>query len=279
MATVPNDLLDRIRNLERQVRELAGRAQTRPALNEIREGNVRITEGGQLVVIPPGKDFSTFTVGEWPDGSYGTVLRRFDGSYALTVEGEAEDRGTWRLWSRDLAAPDRILVMDDRHSDRFLGRPWLPLGLNPTAEQASSSDQWRYAWVGGAPAHNAVAVLKLSTFAEAGGAVRVTMLPAGGAPVTVDEWEVPAGKWTGRTIERPLHGVRFLDYLGWQVTHRSAKKGKAIETRLFAGYGRNTFSAAEAPDAPAGENGDTKNKPDPRLAVETGDTTKTDKSA
>lgn len=128
---------------------------------------MRITEGGQLVVVPPGKEFSTFTVGEWPDGSFGTVTRRMDGTYALTVEGEKEDRGTWRLWSRDLAAPDRILVMDDRHSDRFLGRPWLPLGLNPTADQSSTSDQWRYAWVGGAPAHNAVAVFKLSTLAEA----------------------------------------------------------------------------------------------------------------
>ncbi|MER0481579.1 hypothetical protein ABR737_25130 [Streptomyces sp. Edi2] len=271
MATVPNDLLDRIRDLERKVRELAGRAQTRPAMDEIREGDVRITEGGQLVVTPPGKTFSTFTVGEWPDGSYGTVLRRFDGTFALTVEGEKEDRGTWRLWSRDLASPDRILVMDDRHSDRFLGRPWLPLGLHPTADQSSTSDQWRYAWVGGAPAHNAVAVLKLSTLAEAGGTVRVRMLPEGGKPVTVDEWEVPAGKWTARTIQRPLHGVGFLDHLGWQIEHRSAKARKPIETRLFAAHGRNTFAAAEAPDAPAGEAADASSKPDPRLAVETDD--------
>ncbi|MCR8576153.1 hypothetical protein [Streptomyces sp. Isolate_219] len=271
MATVPNDLLDRIRDLERKVRELAGRAQTRPAMDEIREGDVKITEGGQLTVTPPGKDYSTFVIGQWPDGSYGTVLRRFDGSFALTVEGEKEDRGTWRLWSRDLASPDRILVMDDRHSDRFLGRPWLPLGLSPTADQSSTSDQWRYAWVGGAPAHNAVAVLKVSTLAEAGGTVRVRMLPEGGKPVTVDEWEVPAGKWTARTIQHPLHGVGFLDHLGWQIEHRSGKARKPIETRLFAAHGRNTFAAAEAPDAPAGEAADASSKPDPRLAVETDD--------
>ncbi|MGW9041256.1 hypothetical protein ACWGQL_01620 [Streptomyces lydicus] len=271
MATVPNDLLDRIRAIERQLRELAGRAQTRPALDEIREGDVKITEGGQLVVTPPGKDYSTFVVGEWPDGSYGTVLRRFDGTFAFTVEGEKEDRGTVRMWSRDLAAPDRILIMDDRHSDRFLGRPWLPLGLTPTADQNTTSADWRYAWVGGAPAHNAVAVLKLSSYAEAGGTVRVRMLPEGGKPIVVDEWEVPAGAWTARSITRPLHGVGFLDYCGWQVEHRSAKARKPIETRLFANYGRNTFAAAEAPDAPAGEAADARSKPDPRLAAETDD--------
>lgn len=269
MATVPNDLLDRIRTLERTVRELAGRSQTRPAMNEIRDGDVRIVEGGQLVVAPPGKDFATFTVGQWPDGSFGTVLRRYDGTYALTIEGEKEDRGTVRMWSRDLAAPDRILVMDDRHSDRFLGRPWMPAPLYPTSDQSGTSTEWRYAWVGGAPAHNAVAVLKLSSYAEAGGAVRVRMLPEGGDAVAVDEWEIPAGKWTSRTIERPLHGVGFLDYVGWQIEHRSTKARKAIETRLFAAYGRNTLAAAEAPDAPAGQAADASTEPDPRLDAET----------
>lgn len=270
MATVRSDLLDRIRDLERQVRELAGRSQTRPPLDQVRDGDVRISEGGQLVVAPPDKDFSTFTVGEWPDGSFGTVLRRMDGSYALTVEGDEEDRGTIRVWSRDTAERDRILVMDDKHSPRHLGRPWMPIQLHPTAGQSSTADDWAHAWVGISPAHNAVAHLNVTSYAEAGGRVRVQMRVGKGEPTVIDEWEVPAGKWTPRTIERPLHGSGFLDDVAIQVEHRSGRRRKAIETRLLAAYTRNTLKASEAPDPPAGRQGDT-GKADPRLPVENED--------
>ncbi|MFF4701241.1 hypothetical protein [Streptomyces chattanoogensis] len=270
MATLPNDLLDRIRALERKVRQLAGSAQTRPALDEIRDGVVRITEGGQLVVAPPGKDYATFAAGEWPDGAYGLVARRMDGSYALTVEGEAEDRGTWRLWSRDTAERDRILLMDDQHSPRHLGRPWLPLQLHPTASQRTTDTAWAHAWVGISPVHNAVAHIQLTTFAEAGGRVRVLMRIEGGEADVVDEWEVPAGKWTAHTVARPLHRSGFLDDVAIQVEHLSAKKRKPIETRLLSTYGRNTVRATEAPEPPAGREGDT-GKSDPTLPVETDD--------
>ncbi|MFG3118705.1 hypothetical protein ACGF4C_30580 [Streptomyces sp. NPDC048197] len=267
MATVRNDLLDRIRDLERQVREIAGRSQTRPPLDQIKNGNVRISEGGQLVVVPPDKDFATFTVGQWPDGAFGMVARRMDGSFALTVEGEAEDRGTVRLWSRDLAERDRILVMDDKHSPRHLGRPWMPLQLHPTANQRTTDTAWGHAWVGISPVHNAVAHLQLTTYAEAGGRVRVRMRVEGGEAEVIDDWEVPAGKWTAHTVERPLHGSAFLDDVAIQVEHLSAKNRKAIETRLLSAYTRNTFRATEAPEPPAGREGDT-GKPDPTLPVE-----------
>ncbi|MFE0189286.1 hypothetical protein [Streptomyces sp. NPDC058989] len=267
MATVRSDLLDRLRALERQVRELAGRSQTRPPLDQIRDGNVKISEGGQLTVVPPDKDYSTFTVGQWPDGAFGMVARRMDGSYALTVEGDAEDRGTWRLWSRDLAERDRVLIMDDKHSPRHLGRPWLPLQLHPTADQRSTDTAWAPAWVGISPVHNAVAHLQLTSYAEAGGRVRVRMRVEGGEAEVVDEWEVPTGKWTAHTVERPLHRSTFLGEVALQVEHLSAKRRKPIETRLLSAYARNTVRATEAPEPPAGREGDT-GKPDPTLPVE-----------
>ncbi|MEV0115532.1 hypothetical protein AB0H77_20190 [Streptomyces sp. NPDC050844] len=277
MAVVRRDLLDRIRDLERQVRELSGRSQTRPPLDQIRDGVVRISDGGQLVVVPPGEDeFATFTVGEWPDGAYGMVTRRMDGTLALTVEGESEDRGTWRLWSRDLAEPDRILVMDDRHSPRHLGRPWLPLQLHPTAAQSTTTTAWAHAWVGTTPVHNAVAVIRLSSYAEAGGRVRVRMRPKGGEATVVDEWTVPAGKWTEHTLAQPLNGAGFLDDVALQVEHHSSKRRTAIETRLLAAYSRNTFTAAEAPTPPTGRESDT-GKADSPLPVETNEDEQDDK--
>ncbi|MFM9368060.1 hypothetical protein [Streptomyces sp. Da 82-17] len=267
MATVRNDLLDRIRDLERQVRELAGRAQTRPPLDQIKNGDVKISEGGQLAVVPPDKDFATFVVGEWPGGSYGLVARRMDGSYALTVEGEKADRGTVRIWSRDLAEPDRVLVMDDRHSPRHLGRPWIPLQLHPTANQSTRSTSWAHAWVGVTPVHNPVAHIELTSYAPAGGRVRVRMRAEGGTVTTVDEWTVPEGEWTTHTIEQPLDRAGFLDDVALQVEHLTRNRRQPIETRLLTAYARNTYSAAEAPEAPEGRGSDT-GRPDPTLPVE-----------
>ncbi|MFJ9417791.1 hypothetical protein ACIRPT_27050 [Streptomyces sp. NPDC101227] len=183
MATVRNDLLDRIRELETQVREIAGRSQTRPPLDQIKNGDVPISEGGQLAATPPDKSFATSAVGEWPDGAYGLVTRRMDGSmdgsYALTVEGEDDDRNTVRIWSRDLAEPDRVLVMDDKRSPRHLGRPWLPIQLHPTSNQRTTDTTWANAWAGISPVHNAVARIQLTSYAEAGGRVRVLVRAEG----------------------------------------------------------------------------------------------------
>ncbi|XXZ50873.1 hypothetical protein AAGT00_22780 [Streptomyces cavourensis] len=54
MAIIPTDLLDRIRALERQVRELMGSANTTPALNSIAGGEVVIGERGRLRVRTAG---------------------------------------------------------------------------------------------------------------------------------------------------------------------------------------------------------------------------------
>jgi hypothetical protein len=273
MATVPADILDRIRALERQIRDLTGRASTRPALNRVADGTMRVEEGGQLVVVPPGADFATFAVGQWAGGQFGTVTRRMDGSFALTVEGPDDaGRGAVRIWSRDTAAAERVLVSDDPHSDRFLGRPYLPLHLYPTAEQRSSETEWANAWTGRGPAHNPVAVIVLSSYAEDGGRVRVRTRHSAADAVVIDEWEVPADAWTNRAIEQPLDGVPYLGELALQVEHRTTNRRSPIETRVFAAYTRGTLTAAEAPAPPAGQAADTA-AADPRLDAETNPTT------
>ncbi|MFJ9816153.1 hypothetical protein ACIRU3_12970 [Streptomyces sp. NPDC101151] len=250
MAAVPQDLLDRIRTLERQVRELSGRAQIRPALSTITHGTVTIGEGGQLFVQQPGGGI-VFGVGQSPQGDWATAAAREDGTTAFSVGGnrDAQARQMVRIWSRD--QPNDVLLMDDGYSPRFLGRPWMPVPLTPTSTQLAQSTSYQFAWVGGAPAHNAVMVLTFSTIAgDGGGQVRVNMLPPSGGSTTVGEFTVTANTWLTKTLTIPLNGVRFLDYVGWNIEHRAKTSGQYVETRVFTSYTRNTFTAAEAPTAP-----------------------------
>ncbi|MER6360106.1 hypothetical protein [Kitasatospora sp. NPDC001527] len=90
MAAIPQDLLDRIRTLERQVRELSGRAQTRPALDRIQHGPVVIGEGGTLTVQDADGTPMVY-IGDLdmprPNGApqYGVLISREDGTLALAM--------------------------------------------------------------------------------------------------------------------------------------------------------------------------------------------------
>ncbi|MEW2573657.1 hypothetical protein [Streptomyces sp. NPDC047070] len=254
MAAVPQDLLDRVRALERQVRELTGRAQIRPALNQILNGKVNIGEGGSLEVRGPNGELALRT-GQWADGTYGTYLGRDDGTPAWTVGGSGTDTDNMvRMWARDPDSPSRVMVMDDAFSDRFLGRPWIPIQLHPTERQSYDGTTYQPAWAGSGPMFNAVARISLTTYANTGGGqVRVTMTPTGGTAQTVAEYDCPAGQWTNKVIEQPLHGVEFMGWVQWVVEHRNKSTGQNVETRLWHAYTRNTFTVDETPDTPTRE--------------------------
>ncbi|MET9429809.1 hypothetical protein [Streptomyces sp. NPDC003036] len=246
MAAIPQDLLDRIRALEREVRTLTGRANIRPALNEITNGPVKIAEGGSLEVSAPDGT-PIFQVGALWDGAYGVKIQRSDGTLAFNVGGSGEGSNMVRTFSRAGA----VILMDDYYSPEFLGRPWMPIQLFPTKQQGTEGTTYQYAWVGGAPAHNAVAVINLSSIASTGGGqVRINMIPRGGGEVAVAEYDIPANTWVNKTIEQPLNGVGFQDWVGWNIQHRVKSAGSGIETRVFRAYTRNTFTADEAPDPP-----------------------------
>ncbi|QKW51681.1 hypothetical protein [Streptomyces buecherae] len=250
MATIPLDLLDRIRALERQVRELTGRAQMRPPLNTVTSGAVTIGGGGILQVQQP-TGAVVFHVGQSGAGDWGILMQREDDRPAFSVGGgrDALSAQTVRLWARS----GRVLVMDDPYSPRFLGRPYTSVPLYPTAAQASTSSTYGFAWVGGGPAHNPVAVLQTATWAGAGGGqVRITMTPEGGTATKVAEYDVPASSWLTKTITQPLHGCDYLTHVHWQIEHRAKTAGQSVETRVFSSYTRQCASAAEEPSPPPG---------------------------
>ncbi|MFH9831173.1 hypothetical protein ACH4NC_07640 [Streptomyces sp. NPDC017201] len=251
MAAVPQDILDRIRSLERQVRELTGRSQMRPALDKILHGDIVIGEGGQLIAETPDGT-RTFVVGQTPQGDWGVGIGREDGTSALTVGDDVSDRGQMiRIWSRDRDAPNRILIMDDYYSDRFLGRPWLPFPMYPTANSAmENTTSWQFAWIGRMPAQNAVAVLSFSSIASAGGQARITYVAPGSSERVLETWTLPTNTWVNKTFTVPLDDAEWGDGVLFQIEHRNSASTGAVETRMFHAYTRNTYTEAEAPDLP-----------------------------
>ena len=248
MPAIPQDVLDRIRALERAVRELTGRSQIRPALSEILNGDVRIGEGGRLIAEAENGNV-IFMTGQTSAGDWAVGMARETGEPALTVGDDVSTSGQMiRVWSRG----GDVLVMDDAHAHRHLGRPWVPFPLHPTVYAAmESTTSFQLAHVGRYPAQNAVLELSLSSWCNAGGQVRVNYAVGGEEPQTIDQWSAAAGEWTSRSITYPLHRtVRGTSVLV-QVEHRNTTStNSGIQTRIFSSYTRNTFNADEAPDPP-----------------------------
>lgn len=138
MPFVPQDVLDRLAKLERQVRELTGRANIRPALNQVLNGDVVIGEGGQLLVRSEA-GVSHLTVGDlstaYGETEFGVVIRRRDGSIALSVWNGQEADQPQALRLQD-AQSNRLLVEDVAAGGLY--KPWIPYAL-PTTEDTT---QW-----------------------------------------------------------------------------------------------------------------------------------------
>ncbi|MGD6762036.1 hypothetical protein ACOKM5_24185 [Streptomyces sp. BH097] len=123
---MPQDVLDRIASLERQVRELTGRANIRPALNQILNGDVQIGEGGQLIVKAPG-GVQHFMVGQlgtrYDEREFGVIIRRRDGTTALSIFNgdDAENPQVLRLLDTN---GNGLLVEDIKAGGLY--RPWFP---------------------------------------------------------------------------------------------------------------------------------------------------------
>jgi hypothetical protein len=102
---VPLDILDRIGALEERLRQVEGRTQIRPALNEIVAGTVTVGEGGEFRVLDTDGTKIFWVGGITPahtDGSpqRGTLMRREDGSLAFAVyTGGPENQGVF-LWDK-----------------------------------------------------------------------------------------------------------------------------------------------------------------------------------
>ncbi|MCA6095134.1 hypothetical protein LE181_23565 [Streptomyces sp. SCA3-4] len=157
MAAIPLDILDRIRDLERQVRALMGSANTRPKMDEIQGGRVVIGDGGSLTVrTPEGKDLAYIgrVLPDREGGQYqqGFVVRRDDGTVALSVwTGDPKDLPVQpiRMWD----AKGNIIFAEDARNFG-LAKPYIPYPL-PTPEntgrwESTGSTSWTTLYNGNA---------------------------------------------------------------------------------------------------------------------------------
>ncbi|MFC8271676.1 hypothetical protein ACFUJR_03865 [Streptomyces sp. NPDC057271] len=150
MAIIPTDLLDRIRDLERQVRELMGSANTSPALNQISGGEVVIGDGGRLRVRTAGGEDLLYLGRVEPERNettpqQGLVVRRDDGSLALTVWTGSPDT----LPVQPVQILDRrgnVVVADDA-AHRGLARPYIPYPVPEPVDTARWESTGATDWV------------------------------------------------------------------------------------------------------------------------------------
>ncbi|MFI1191534.1 hypothetical protein [Streptomyces californicus] len=241
MPFVPQDVLDRIAALEREVRQLRGRAQMRPALNQVLAGDVVIGEGGQLIAQTPGGQ-RTFIVGQTPQGDWGVGLGRESGTAALTVGDDVNsaDAQMIRVWSRD----GEVIVMDDAYADGFLGRPSMPIPMQSTAGQQTANTGTTTAWTGATRLMNSVLYASFETYTPAGTTADVQFEDSDGV---IESWVANTSNgWTFRQITKPVRQT-FMDHVNYRLKHSVRSGNGPIQTNCLGVYTRNAFTAAEAP--------------------------------
>ncbi|OII60856.1 hypothetical protein BJP40_08310 [Streptomyces sp. CC53] len=240
MPHVPQDLLDRINALEREVKQLRGRAQIRPALNQVLSGDVVIGEGGQLFAKTPG-GVKTFIVGQTPEGDWGVGLGREQGTAALTVGDDVLSTAQMiRMWSRS----GEVIAMDDAYADDFLGRPSIPIPMQPTSAMQTSSTTLSTAWVGASRLMNPVLWCAIETYTPAGVTANVQVEDDDGV---IEQWTAAASNgWTYREITKPVRSS-FFQHRNYRVKHNVISGSGTIRTNFLGMYTRNTFTAEEAP--------------------------------
>ncbi|WP_432134207.1 hypothetical protein [Streptomyces sp. bgisy154] len=183
MPQLPEDIIDRLTQMERRIQQLSTAVNSRPALNRISGGGVEITDGGYLAVRPPGGGPAVFAVGAWSGAEYGMAVRRQTGSLAMSLhngDGSSTSLQPLRVYDND----GRELFADDVNNGG-LARPWL----NMLPPQDTAVARWPQttatSWATIAMSYNVVwqpkLRLLLQTRASSGAAGSVRVL-LNGAP-------------------------------------------------------------------------------------------------
>lgn len=136
MPALPEDIIDRLRALERRIQQLYTAANSRPPLNKFTDGT--------LEVFPPGSDTPIFEVGQFTGQEYGIRLSRQTGQPVLDVyygDGTATVVQPFRMHD----AYGHEIISDDVGTGG-LARPWLamlpPQDTAPARWPQTTSTAW-----------------------------------------------------------------------------------------------------------------------------------------
>ncbi|MGW7416141.1 hypothetical protein [Streptomyces sp. NPDC054863] len=271
MAAIPLDLLDRLRAVEQQVRQLTGRAQMRPALDQVLHGDVTVGEGGRLLVQDPDGT-NILETGQAAAGDWFLRLRRDNGSTALGVGANTYTGDETKQMVRMFSRSGQAIAMDDYYADEYLGRPSIPIPWQPTETTTSNSTAPVTAWVAVGLVQCAVFYVSTEIWCPANSTVTVDLecrLPGTGweSWATWNITAAAAGRWEGHDVSRPMHGIRYFTYAMWRLRHHVSKGTGSTTMQVWGGYQRNTVAANETPDPPTAAAPAALAEAEPRLAA------------
>ncbi|MGW4695145.1 hypothetical protein ACWEO1_22515 [Kitasatospora cineracea] len=222
MPNVPQDITDTIRNLQRQVRELQGAVQTRPAMSVIQGGDVQILAGGSFRMMSFDGTLAQVWIGRitpnHPDGSEqrGILMYREDGSLAFSLY--SSDTSPQALALRDKGG---ITVLADDVGSGGLARPylstdaWFGATESPTftTNSATFVTLQNLPWIKQHPKVTGHYLVK----ADTGVAGEIRLVDDVGG-VIAGPIAVSAGAWTYGSATGPLAGALYSStYLHWQA--------------------------------------------------------------
>jgi hypothetical protein len=223
MPQVPLDVLDRLAAMEDRIRFLEGRAQIRPALNQILAGDVTVGQGGTFKVNDVDGSPLLY-VGQispnHPDGSAqrGLIVWREDGTQVLTVF--TSDTNPQHLSIADVLG--NVLIGDDALTGQGLARPylssdgWFGAVEQPTATTTSGvfSTVAHLPWIKQHPRVQAFYLVRCSDGSTSGEIRLVDDVGTQIGPTVV----VGLGGFTYGSVVGSLNGTHEQQlYLHWQA--------------------------------------------------------------
>ncbi|WP_441251205.1 hypothetical protein [Kitasatospora sp. McL0602] len=222
MATIPLDLLDRIRALEDQVRQLSGRVNIRPAMNQILSGSVVVGEGGTFEVNDADGSPQFYVGGispAHPDGSpqRGVVAWREDGSIALSLVSFNANPQALAIYDR----AGNTLLADDTTA-AGLARPYLEASgwFGAVEQPAFVTSNTSFATVTLSPwykQHPKVQAFFLVRCSDSTTSGEIQLTDDAGTPIS-SVIPVSAGSFFYGSITGPIAGAHESQtYLRWQA--------------------------------------------------------------